>query len=145
VFFHNALRFLAGNAAQSRLASLRAGESFSMPVPPNVKTATIHRPDGRKDEVNVRSSGLLSYNQTDRTGFYRVSGGIADDSVRAVNLLNEDESFIAPCRNFRIASGQLVAGDGSQNLRKPLWPYLLMVLGVILLFEWIIYNKRVFI
>lgn len=145
VFMHNALRYLAGASTLGQQPPTRPGEAITVAAKPGRSTVTVHRPDGRSEDAVVRSSGLVSYGQTDRVGLYRLETGIPDQSERAVNLTDDYESFITPNQQFRIASGQVAAGSGSENLRKPLWPYLLMALGVILLVEWFVYNKRVFI
>jgi hypothetical protein len=61
-----------------------------------------------------------------------------------VNLLDEDESFVATDAVFRIAAGDLKTAKGTDRGNRPLWSYLLAALGLILLIEWVIYNKRVF-
>lgn len=145
VFMHNALRYLAGASTLGQQPPTRAGEAITVAAKPGRSMVAVHRPDGRSEDAVVRSSGLVSYGQTDRVGLYRLETGISDQSERAVNLADDYESFITPNQQFRIASGQVAPGTGSENLRKPLWQYLLMALGGILLFEWFIYNKRVFI
>jgi len=145
VFMHNALRYLAGASTLGQHPPAKPGEAITVAAKPGRSTVAVHRPDGRTEDVSVRSSGLVSYGQTDRVGLYRLETGIPDQSERAVNLTDDYESFIAPNQQFRIASGQVAAGSGSENLRKPLWQYLLLALGAVLLFEWFIYNKRVFI
>jgi len=145
VFMHNALRYLTGSAAQSQQQSAIAGQPLSAVAKPGVTSVNIRRPDGRDDRVTVRGNGLAVYGQTDRVGIYRLDTGISGQQFRAVNLLDEQESFITPNHRFQIAAGQLNSGQGLENLRRPLWPYVLIALGAILLFEWFIYNKRVFI
>ena len=145
VFMHNALRYLAGSSARGQQQPVAPGEPLTVAAVPGTASVTVRRPDGRKDKAPVRSSGLVTYGQTDRVGIYRIDTGIAGQDARAVNLLDDEESFIAPNHDFHIADGQLQTGEGSENLRRPLWPYVLMALGTVLLFEWFIYNKRVFV
>jgi len=145
VFMHNALRYLAGSSARGQQPPVAPGEPLTVAAVPGTASVTVRRPDGRKDKAPVRSSGLVTYGQTDRVGIYHIDTGIAGQDARAVNLLDDEESFIAPNHDFHIAGGQLQTGEGSENLRRPLWPYVLMALGAVLLFEWFIYNKRVFV
>ncbi|UCC99499.1 MAG: hypothetical protein JSW66_06365, partial [Phycisphaerales bacterium] len=145
VFMHNALRYLAGSAAQGQQPPITPGEPITVAARPGATSVNVHRPDGKNDKATIRRAGLATYGQTDRVGMYHIDTSIAGQEWRAVNLLDEQESFIAPNHSFQIASGQLQAGEGTENLRQPLWPFFLMALGAVLLFEWFIYNKRVFI
>jgi len=145
VFLSNALRYLAGSSTMGQQPSIAPGEAFTVAARPGTKSVTVRRPDGSTDRAPVRASGLVSYGRTDRVGFYSVSTGIAGEDARAVNLLDENESFIAPNADFRIAAGEIKATEGLDRVNRPLWPYVLAALGVVLLIEWFVYNKRVFI
>ncbi len=145
VFMHNATRYLAGDTAGGRQMPTRPGQAISVPIRPGLTRAVVQRPDGREEEVPVRADGMATYGQTDVTGFYRIPAAQTGQEVRAVSLLDEEESFIAPHMDFHIGGGQVQTGQGTEHLQRPLWPYLLALLGVVLLIEWFVYNKRVFI
>ncbi|HSW45249.1 MAG TPA: VWA domain-containing protein [Phycisphaerae bacterium] len=145
VFTQNAMRFLAGNTNLGQQPPVAPGEAISVATTPGTTSVNVRRPDGTSDQAPVRASGLAAYGRTDRVGLYRLETGIPDQEVRAVNLCDDDESFIAPNRDFHLAGGQVAASAGAENRPSALWPYVLMALGAVLLFEWFIYNKRVFI
>ncbi len=144
-FGYNALRYLTGSSTIGQQPPVAPGEAFTVAVKPGTSTVTIRRPDGESDKVPVQSSGLLTYGQTNRVGVYHVTPGAAGDEARAVNLVDQDESFIAPKEDFQIAAGQMTTSKGIDRVNRPLWPYLLAALGAVLFFEWFVYNKRVFI
>jgi hypothetical protein len=141
----NALRFLAGSTNLGQQPSVAPGEAITVAAVPGTTSVTVRRPDGTRDKATVRGSGLVSYGRTDRVGVYHVETGIPDQETRAVNLFSDEESFIAPNRDFHLAGGQVATASEQENRPRPLWPYALMALGAVLLFEWFIYNKRVFI
>ena len=145
VFMQNALRFLAGSTNLGQQPSVAPGEAITVAAVPGTTSVTVRRPDGTRDKATVRGSGLVSYGRTDRVGVYHVETGIPDQETRAVNLFSDEESFIAPNRDFHLAGGQVATASEQENRPRPLWPYVLMALGAVLLFEWFIYNKRVFI
>ena len=62
-----------------------------------------------------------------------------------MNLVDENESFVAPNEEFHVAAGDVTTETRVQKVNRPLWPWLLGALAVVLLVEWFIYNKRVFI
>ncbi len=144
VFGYNAVRYLTGATTVGQIPPVRPGEAFSAAVKAGLSSTTIRRPDGTTDSAFVRG-GLATYGQTDRVGIYTVADALPNEEARAVNLLDENESFIAPMEDFHVAAGDLTTTTGVDKVNRPLWPWLLAGLGVILLIEWFIYNKRVFI
>lgn len=145
VFFYNAFRYLTGSSSVGQLASVAPGEAFTVAARPGISRVLVRRPDGREDRVEVRNDRLAAYGATDKVGVYRLEGSVSGEEARAVNLLSDDESLIAPNRDFRIASGELTSTQGIEQSNRPLWSYALMVAGLLLLVEWVIYNKRVFV
>ncbi len=144
-FMYDALRFLAGSTTLGEKTPVAPGQPLVVPVSPKFKTVAVTRPDGTSDNIAVGAMNTATYSRTDRIGIYTVNTGIPDEGARAVSLLDEHESFIAPNQAFRMAAGQVTQTGGGELARKPLWPYLLMALGGVLLLEWIIYNKRVYV
>lgn len=145
VFMYNALRYLSGSTTRGAQPSPRPGGTFTVAARPGTDYITITRPDDEREEMPVRSSGLVTYGQTDRVGIYRANTGIPGEDARAVNLLDAEESFIAPNARFRISRGDVEAMQSVEAVNRPLWPYVLIVLGLILLIEWIVYNRRMFV
>ncbi|NLX15186.1 MAG: VWA domain-containing protein [Phycisphaerales bacterium] len=145
VFVYNALRYLAGATSAGQIEPVRPGEPFTVAARPEAASVRILRPDGEYDQATASPTGLATYGRTNKVGIYSIATGIAGEDARAVNLLDEQESFIAPNKDFHIATGSVTATGSLDRSRRPLWPYLLMTFGLVLLLEWIIYNKRVFV
>jgi len=143
VFMHNALRYLTGTSRSGRHLSVAPGEPVTVAVASGTSGLIVHRPDGRQDQAVVHGDGLASYARTDRVGFYRFETGLPGQRLRAVNLLDAHESFIAPNTQMRIAAGRLHAGDLREIQPRPLWPWLLTVLLVVLFLEWGVYCRRI--
>lgn len=144
-FMYDTLAFLAGSTTVGQHPSVRPGEAFSVPVDPKFKNVSVRRPDNTTENIPVGALSMASYGRTDKVGLYAVSTGIEGEGTRAVNLLDDSESFIAPYHDFRIAAGDLQQTGGSELARKPLWPYFLMALCGILFVEWFVYTKRVYV
>lgn len=153
VFMANALRFLSGSSTLGQQPAISPGQAFTLNVRPGLAQVEVKRmadttrsATDSRTQVHVREGNIITFGDTQRTGVYRADGAIPGDDTRAVNLLDEQESLIAPNPDFRIAAGDLVATSDAETVnRRPIWPYLLMALGAILMLEWIIYNKRVFV
>jgi hypothetical protein len=144
VFGYNAVRYLTGGSTAGQIPPVRPGEAFSVGVKAGVRSTTVKRPDGRSDSVPVQG-GLATYGLTDRVGIYRIADALPNQEAKAVNLLDDKESFVAPNEDFQVAAGEIRASDKLDRVNRPLWPWLLGALGLLLLIEWFIYNKRVFI
>lgn len=145
VFVSNALRYLSGSSTIGQQPSAKPGEAFAVGTKPGTREISVRRPDGTRDKAPVGSSGLATYGRTDRVGLYSLETGIAGDDARAVNLFDAEESFIASTSVLRPAAGQAVTVRGSDYVNRPIWPWILGALGAILLLEWVVYNKRVFV
>ncbi len=146
IYMYNALRYLSGSSTRGAQPSPQPGGTFTVVAEKDDESITIKRPDGRTEEMPVRSSGLVTYGQTDQVGIYRADTGIAGEDARAVNLLDAEESFIAPNAGFRIAQGDVIdAKEKVDPANRPLWPYFLLAMAAVLLVEWFVYNRRMFV
>jgi hypothetical protein len=145
VFMYNALRYLAGSSTVGQQPSVTPGQPFTVAAKPGTRSVDVKRADGRSENAPVGANGLASYGGTDHVGIYRIATGIPGQDARAVNLLDEQESFITPNLNFRIAAGDVQTARTIDEVNRPLWPWLLGAMALVLLLEWIVYNKRVFV
>jgi len=74
-----------------------------------------------------------------------VHPGVVGDDVFAVNLFNAVESRVEPVSMLTIGADAVEAQMISAEVNEPAWPYLLLAALVLLLIEWVVYNRRVFI
>jgi len=161
LFLYNAVRLL-GNARES------AGEEVHAPGQPVVlraesvqPTIRVVPPPGGKGPATIKrsSQGTFVYNDADATGLYHSRWGKDGGSAFAVNLFDARESDLAPrglvpegvtgaaAEKYKIQLG-VTAVTGTRKsapARKDWWkPLALLALGVVLV-EWYIYNRRVYI
>jgi hypothetical protein len=61
-----------------------------------------------------------------------------------VNLFDQRESDIWPARKVNIQHEQIAAKAVRQATRQELWKWLLLGAICLLIFEWYIYNRRVY-
>jgi hypothetical protein len=62
----------------------------------------------------------------------------------AVNLFDTRESDLTPAEKIEIGHEDVKAQPGKQASRKELWKWLLMGAIGVLIFEWYVYNRRVY-
>ena len=62
----------------------------------------------------------------------------------AVNLLDSEESNLEPRNIIHIGAEEIVSGKERQQPRE-IWKWLVLVAFCLLLTEWYIYNRRVYV
>ncbi len=159
LFVFNSIREL-GNARES------AGNEIHQPGQPVVLRAssttdeiTVTNARGRDAQTLKRTpQGTFVYNDADQVGIYHARWGDEGTLAFPVNLFDERESSIAPrglvpegvseseadAYRIKIGYNPVKGTRRTINAQKDWWkPLTVLVLGV-LLFEWYIYNRRVY-
>jgi hypothetical protein len=145
VFVYNAVQFLTGAVSTRGQTSIRPGEPVTIPAPAKARTITVQRPDNGTDEISTAGASQVHYAKTREVGVYRARPGIDGDELFAVNLFNPTESQVAPNTTLVLGGTTLTAGEGVQTVNRQIWQWVLLGLLAVLLLEWIVYNKRVFV
>ncbi len=145
VFMQNAVQYLAANISTVGKRSVSPGEPVTLPLPEQVETVRVHRPDGDTDRVPAAGYQTVHYARTRQVGTYRLEPGVRGHDVFAVNLFNPVEGRIEPSPQLAIGSGAVKTEAAAVEVSRPAWPYLLLAILVLLLLEWVVYNRRVFV
>lgn len=145
VFMYNAVQFLTGSISAGGRIGVRPGEPASLPVRPNVRTVGIARPDGTRDAVATAGAATAHYARTRLVGIYRADGTPPGEDKFAVNLFNYTESDIRASEAVHIGANRVATSGQLQSVNRPFWPWVLAAILFVLLLEWVIYNKRVFV
>jgi hypothetical protein len=154
-FWLNVLEhFSSGVEAQQ---THRPGEVVELRMPPGTDTVSIELPDGSRVGVEVDSTGRVAFQETERLGTYQVYAKDMVVKQFAVNLFDRDESDVALrvrekgedglniVENLAIGYVEVAARSPNADIRKELWKGLLLLALVVLILEWYIYNRRVYI
>ncbi len=143
VFMQNAVQFLSSNIATVGEKSVSPGTPVSLPIPANLDSVQIVRPDGATDMVPAARYQTIHYSLTRSVGPYRVDPGVSGQDIFAVNLFNAAESDVSPVRSLSVGAARIEPQTASVKVSKPAWNYFLIALLALLLLEWIVYNRRV--
>ncbi len=145
VFMQNAMFYLASGGLTDTGRLIAPGETITVAVPPGAETMRMTLPDGSTDEVEVRDRLTISYAKTRRRGIYKASFDDPAETTEtyAANVLDDNESMIAPNESFMIAGNPVKTIAGEIKINEPLWPWAVAAALVILFIEWWIYNRRV--
>lgn len=126
-------------------------------VPSDASNIRVRLPDGSMSgEVVAAPDGGIVYGPIHQTGVYSVqwtgSAGVSDieDDGKilryyAANLLDGPESDLGTTASLDLSNRVVGASDQGEITRlKEWWPWLLLGAIAVMMFEWWIYNKKVY-
>jgi hypothetical protein len=146
VFVMNALRYLGGLRRSFATSGVQPGKTVTVRPHYPVSRIEIESPSGLDYRLQREGQNAFSFGQTEELGIYQVREGRSEDISQrfAVNLFDSRESNLVPNPNIEIGYETVTAQSGMTPTRQELWRWL-MLLGVcVLLFEWYVYNRRVY-
>jgi len=111
-----------------------------------VSQITVTSPRGDRFEVPRELQNTFVFSRTDDLGVYEVREGSGSKVTQqfAVNLFDTRESDLTPAEKIDIGFEEVKAQQGKQAARQELWKWLLLGAIGVLIFEWYIYNRRVY-
>ena len=142
----NVLHYLGGATAVSETATVRPGQ----PIVPDGATPEvsleIRTPQGERVKLAQAKQGKASFTGTGDLGVYQVFRNGRPAEQYAVNFFHPAESDIKARPDIQVArvpvEGQTT---GSEAARRELWKILLILALSVLLLEWYIYHRRVYV
>ena len=146
IFMLNLLRYSGGGRSGSETKGLQPGQPVTLESPLPDKSLEVRTPSGEKITLKQREPGKFNYTRTSELGVYDVR--LDGDTLQhfAVNLFSAAESDLRPSPDIKIGRGDPIKGQTSpwETIRRELWKWLLLAGLGILLLEWYIYNRRVY-
>ena len=146
IFAANAMRWLAAGGAEQRGVVLRPGEVAAIPITRGVPAVTVTDPAGHAHRIEPDSAEAttVAFGGTRQVGVYEVDGAVLGHERLAVNMLRPRESELIAADRLTI-SGLPVVGDETTQLRnREIWWWFALAAFVVCVFEWWIYNRRVY-
>lgn len=144
LFLRNVLYTLGNISDGTGEEVLQPGQVKTLRPDVSVDEIEIADPEGKVQKLSRGSRADFSYGDTKRVGVYRVAWDGQWQRSFAVNLLDTEESNIEPRTAIRIGAEQVV-GDQEKRQPRELWKWLVLLALGILLAEWYIYNRRVYV
>ncbi len=146
VFILNTLEYLAAGREATGRGSVQPGQPITLRSDANVERLSIAPPDGKPQEVERGKLNAFVFSGTDDLGIYTVQEAGKDKERFAVNLFDAAESDIRPRAQNAVKIGYVeVEGQSTREAaRQEIWRPLLLAALAVLLLEWYIYNRRVY-
>lgn len=155
-FWLNVLEYLATGSEEQEAAAVRPGRPIELRSSANVDRLTVVAPGGREYPVTRSAQDSFQFAATDVPGVYVVRQGAAATERFAVNLFDRAESDVGvrPSQDpesqtlrpadIRIGDADIAAATDRTPARHELWKVLLAGALFVLVLEWYIYNRRVY-
>jgi hypothetical protein len=155
-FCLNVLEYLGGSSQDSQMSSTRPGRPVELRVAGNDTELTIVDPNGKRFAVRRGEGDVFQFQDTNTLGVYDVRRGEQVVERFAVNLFDHQESdvrvrsgknetaaTISPA-DIRIGNVDVAATVGRTPTRTEAWKTVLLCALFVLILEWYIYNRRVY-
>jgi hypothetical protein len=155
-FCLNMLEHLAGSIEDSQLATVRPGRPVALRTVGNAAELTVVDPAGQSHTVKRTSEDIFPFHDTNLLGVYDVRRGDQVIERFAVNLFDRQESDVrvretqdpeanvTRAADIRIGHVDVKAEAGRAPTRKEVWKAVLACALAVLVVEWYIYNRRVY-
>lgn len=146
VFVINAVKYLGGVRTGLAMPSIKPGAAATIRTLTSVPVVTVRSPRGEQFTVPKEAQNQYVFTRTDDLGVYEVREGSGDKVTQklAVNLFDPRESNLLP-DDVKIEDNKVDAQAGKAVSRKEMWRWLLLGAIALLVFEWYVYNRRVYI
>lgn len=146
LFIHNVLGYLGGGRQALESLSVQPGRPIVLRSDSSAETLQVRDPAGDATEVRRSSSGGYIYSGAEQLGVYELLEGGEVRQRFAVNLFSSPESNIRVQAEPVIDIGYTkVVGDRREEQTKVQgWKWLVVAALAVLLFEWYVYNRRVY-
>ena len=147
IFMQNVIENLSGLSTFAAGASLQPGDLLTIKPSVPFEKINVRAPDGAVTELRPQENRSFLFSKTQRSGVYEVSNpqtGEVDQRI-AVNLMDANESNLVVREDLNLGYSNLKRVASQVPQRKEFWPWLLIGSLILLMVEWIIYNRRVFI
>jgi len=156
IFLANAIRWLGGGGRDRKSLHLATGATAELHFPSGTAVAEVTRADAAAEprRLEVRpGDDLLRVPGLDRSGLHFVQF-FADDEAEeplsdplpfAVNAAHAAESDVAPAESLELEGREVEGEAEATETNRDLWKLVAAIALVLVLAEWWIYNRRVFI
>jgi len=140
LFVQNLLSWLPRSSMTGETGAATGAPLEIMPVP-EIDEAQITRPDGSREKVELDPLRPVFYGNTDTAGPYEVKLG-EETRLFAVNLLDKNETAIAPAPSLNLGRAAVEAVEGPVRFNREFWWWLAAAALAVLCLEWWIYSRR---
>lgn len=147
VFVYATVEYLGGGITESSSPSVQPGWPIGLVLSKRFKEFKVVAPDGQTTELVRGDESRYTFTKTEVPGIYQVFAKGIEKPVESfcVNLFSSRESDLAVADSIKMGFESVQASGTSIQARKETWRWILLVALALLVIEWIVFNRRVFI
>jgi hypothetical protein len=145
LFIQNAVSYLAGGARYITSENVTPGSLVRLRLPASVEEVAVTTPEKRTEQIARGRDSGFSFSGTERTGWYQVKpvGSDVGNLPFAVNLLDVRESDLTVREKMEIGHEEVVGQTAIEPARTEFWRWLVAAALLVVIVEWVVYNRRV--
>ncbi len=146
VFVMNVLTYLGGLQGTANSLNVQPGAPANLRLRTKLDQITVESPSREVTELPRNGQNAFAFSGTDEIGIYKVFEGTSRTPSQrfAVNLMDSRESNLAPRDRLELGFESVPAKSSGEPTRRELWKLLLLIGLGVLMFEWYVFNRRVF-
>ena len=147
MFVKNMIENLSGRSRFQAMRTSQPGDLVSLRIGLPLPAVQVVGPNRIKATVKKGRDGSYVFSQTESSGIYDVKDpedGLTE-KMFAVNLMDPQESRLEIRDKLEIGFEEIVGQKSRVEVRKEYWTWLALLALVVLMIEWLVYNRRVFI
>jgi hypothetical protein len=147
VFVFAAVEQLAGGVTEASAPTVQPGMPIQLMLSNRFKSYQIIDPSGKTQTIDRGPDGRFLYTRTDQLGVYEVRAEGLEEPVErfCVNLFSNRESNLKVGLELQTGSESIAATSNTIRARQETWRWLLLLALGLLMLEWIVFNRRIFI
>jgi hypothetical protein len=144
LFLRNVLYHLGNVGDAIGEDSVQPGEPMVLRPEAGVQWLKVTPPKGETVKLTKSQRADFTFGATDLLGVYQVARDDGGQRSFAVNLLDANESHIEPKPEIHIGNERF-SKDQERKQPLELWKWIILLALILLMVEWYIYNRRVYI
>lgn len=144
-FAINLLQYAGGNRGDLGGGIVRPGQQVTLDTPGVGKSLVVQTPTKRTVQVKEGKPGKGYFHDTEELGVYQVPDSGPPPQRFCVNLFLPKESDLRVNRSVKLGEVSVEAHTSPETSRRELWKGLLLLGLAVLILEWYIYNRRVYV
>ena len=146
VFVYSAVEFLGGGITESSAPTVQPGWPIGLQLSSRFKNFEVAFPNGTRTELVRGDESRSVFTQTDQPGLYAVFADGLERPIETfcVNLFSTRESNLATEATVKMGYEKVTASGMTVQARQETWRWILLIGLAMLVMEWIVFNRRVF-
>ena len=147
VFVYSLVEYLGGGITESSSPTVQPGWPIGLVLSKRFKDFRVVAPDGQSTDLVRGDESRYTFTKTELPGIYQVFAKGIEKPVESfcVNLFSSRESDLAVADSVKMGFDKVAASGTTIQARKETWRWILLFGLALLVVEWIVFNRRVFI